>query len=278
MEYLCSPMLGKYRYLAVLVSCFVLFSCNSYEKLLKSSDYDLKLSKAKEYYQKEDYYRAKPLFEELITVYKGTKSVEQIYYFYAYCEYGMGNYLLASYHFKNIYQTYPKSQYAEDCRYRYAYCFYMMSPIFSLDQDNTVKAINAFQLFINSNPTSEKVEEANKVMDKLRRKLELKAFANANLYFNVRDYKAAAISFKNLLEEYPDSEDTEEAQFLIFKSYFLLAKKSIESKKAERYQLTLNVYQDFIDKYPESEHLKEAKSIYYDTLQSLNKIKENGSN
>ena len=269
---------GLYISISLFASIFFSAACNSYDKLLKSSDMDLKYKRAQEYYEKGDYYRAQPLFEELISVYKGTKSVEKIYYYYAYCEYGLQNFLLASYHFKNFFQTYQNSKWAEECHFQHAYCFYLLSPVYSLDQDNTSKAIDAFQIFINMNPESERISEANKLMDVLRGKLEMKAFESATLYYNIRSYQAATISFKNLLTEFPDTDDAEEAHFMIFKSYYKLASGSISSKQKERYTLAISSYHRFVDRYPNSTFLKEAESLYDNTVQILNKLNNDESN
>ena len=45
--------------------------------MLKSRDMDAKNDYAIKLYNKGDYYKALPLFEELITVYRGTKKAEQ---------------------------------------------------------------------------------------------------------------------------------------------------------------------------------------------------------
>ena len=47
-------------------------SCSKYQKILKSTDLNLKFDKAVAYYEKEDYNRALPLFEELSTVFRGS--------------------------------------------------------------------------------------------------------------------------------------------------------------------------------------------------------------
>ena len=103
-----------------------------------------------------------------MNIYKGTKSVEKIYYYYAYCFYGQGEYLMAAYHFKNLANTYPNGEYAEECNYMYAYTQYVLSPLPSLDQTYTLKAVEAFQLFINLYPSSEKVSLCNDYNDKMR--------------------------------------------------------------------------------------------------------------
>lgn len=255
--------------------CLLFISCNTYQRVLKSTNPDLKYLKAKEYYEKEDYYKALPLFEELITIYKGTKSIDEIYYMYAMCHYEQENYLIAAFHFKNIHDSYPLSTYAEESLYMNAFCYYKMSPDINLDQTNTEKAIDAFQLFINTYPNTDKMKECNMLMEEMRRKLEIKSFKSAELYLKTSNYKAAATSFDILLSEYPDTKDAEKAHFLIIKSYYLYAKNSIKSKQAERYNMTIKAYNNFAAKYKNSGFLKEATGYYESSIENINKLKNN---
>lgn len=267
----------KIRHLYFLLTVLAvsgLFSCkSSYQKLLKSSDYDLKQRKAKEYYNKGQYVKAIPLFEELIGILKGTQDVEDYYYFYPYCYYGQGDYQFASYYFKNFVEYYPRSPRAEDARFMAAYCNYKLSPVVELDQEYTGKAIESFQLFANAYPESELIPEVNEIMDKMRVKLERKAHRAARLYFDMKDYLSAATALNNLLLEYPETESKEEVQFLIMKSYFLYAENSIREKQEERYNLFVNGYTDFIEKYPESKKLNEAEQDYKDAIEKLDELK-----
>lgn len=258
--------------LILLLSCF---SCKeSYQKLLKSNDYDLKFTKAKEYYNKGDYIKAIPLFEELIGVLKGTKDVEDLYYFYPYCYYGQGNYEFAAYYFKNFIEFYPRSQRAEDARFMIAYCYYKMSPISSLDQDNSYKTIEALQYFADSYPHSEQIGECNELIDELRAKLEEKAYTGAKLYFDMKNYQAATTSFNNLLLDFPETKRQEEVQFLILQAYYFYADNSIEDKQEERFEKTVESYLAFINKYPEGKHVREAERIYLDSVEKLEELQK----
>ena len=63
---------------------FTASSCNSsFNKVLKSTDYEYKLKKAIEYSDKKKYRQAQMLFEELFPIYKGTPQFEDLYYRYA---------------------------------------------------------------------------------------------------------------------------------------------------------------------------------------------------
>jgi len=257
-----------------LLMLFTTFSCgDSYQKITKSTDPGFKLSKANEYYDKGECTKAIPLYEELIPVYKGTKSIDDIYYKYADCHFQQGDYLISSFHFKNIYDSYPLSDYAEESLYMYAYSYYMLSPDIQLDQTYSEKAMEAFQLFINAYPESSKVPECNGFMDILRRKMETKAFKNANLYLKTGNYRAAATAFANLLKDYPDTKYAEEASFLVLKSYYLYAQKSIISKQRERYQRAVEAYKDFIYRFKDSKFAADAEELKTSALENIEKLK-----
>jgi outer membrane protein assembly factor BamD len=266
------PTMFKSTPLIVLLAAILWLSwagCSKYQKILKSSDYNLKFKKAKEYLDKKDYVRALPLYEELMTVFRGTSKMEECLFYFAYCNYGIEDYVLASYHFKNFYKSFPKSDKAEEAMFLNAYCFYLDSPRFSLDQTSTIDAINEFQLFVTMFPVSTRIGECNEIIDKLRLKLQVKAFETAKMYFHMEDYKASVASFKNLIKEFPESKFREEAQFLMLKSQYLLAKNSIEAKQAERYEEAIKFYYTFVDAFTGSKWSKDAETIFENCRRNL---------
>ena len=216
---------------------------------------------ALKYYNEKDYFRSLQLFDELINVYRGTANAEKVYYYYAYCHYYNGDYVLASFHFKNLAETLPNSQYAEESSYMSAYCEYLDSPSYSLDQTNTFNAIRDLQMFINTHPKSLRIEDCNILIDKLRLKLETKYFEIAKLYFYIEDYKAAIVSLKNVVKDFPDTKYKEEILFYLLKANYNYAQKSINSKKFERYTSTIESYNNLYITYPNSKYLKNAENI-----------------
>ncbi len=260
------------RNIVIISLLFVInLGCSEYQKVLKSTDYEYKYEKALEYYKNEQYAKAVAVLEGLIPIYRGTNKEEEVTYYYANANYKQGDYILAGYYFRNFAKTFPNSEYIEEAEFKSAYCYYLDSPRYSLDQTNTHEAISAFQRFINRHPLSDKVKQANILIDELRDRLEKKAFMSAKLYYDLGNYKASSITFKNMLEEYPDSKYRETAYFLIMKSKFLYAENSVQKKQEERYKSAVKEYYPFIDKFPNSEYLKEAEKIY-ETCQD--KLKE----
>ena len=91
-----------------LLILLLFVSCSKYQKILKSTDLDFKFDKAVTYYEKDDYNRALPLFEELSTAFRGSAKAEQVNYYYAYCHYYFNDWIIRtrSLQLTNIVQTY----------------------------------------------------------------------------------------------------------------------------------------------------------------------------
>jgi len=224
---------------------------------------------AESYYAQKKYNNAQVLFEDLFPVFKGTARFEDLYYKYAYSAYYLSDYTSAENLFKTFVETFPNSGKAEEADFMRAYCYYKQSPKAELDQTNTTKAMGQMQAFINTHPLSARIPEATSIIDEARAKLEVKDFKGAELYYNLGYYKAAAIAFSSLIENYPDTNKGDEYKLMVIKAYYLYANNSIEEKQAERYDKVVAECTDFSDRFPES---KLAKTVDYYKTQSLNNI------
>ncbi len=248
------------------------FAIGKFNKLVKSSDMEAKYAAAIKYFEKENYDKALILLEELMTVYRGTSKAEEIQYYYAYCHYNIGDYIVAGYQFRTYVRIFPQSKHAEECAYLNAYCFYLNSPEYSLDQIDTRLAIREFQKFVNQYPKSERIPECNKILDVMRAKLERKSYENAMLYYNMNDYRAAIVALSNHIKDFADTKRMEEINYTIIKSHYLLALNSIDSKKAERFSAAINSYAKFAESFPKSTYLKLAESISISAQKQLEKL------
>lgn len=255
----------KHLIILVFVAAIGLAGCKSrFEKLRASNDVAKKYQEALRLYNKRDYSKALVLFEDLSQKYRGRAEAEDLNYYYAYTLYRLSDFTTARYQFKSFADTYPASKNAEEARYMGAYCFYLESPSFSLDQENTYKAIDALQLFINLYPTSDRSAAAGKYITILRGKLEDKAFENAKMYLttgpsNVDNYRAAVIALKNAQRDYPDIKYAEEMDFLMIKAQYLYAKNSYVFRQEDRYNEATALYNEFTENHPDSKFIKDAK-------------------
>ncbi len=263
-------------FVIVLLSIIMLFgSCSEYNKILKSNDYELKYTKAKEYFNAGDYYKSLPLFEELMSFFKMTDKGEDVYYYYAQNQYAVKEFYMASYYFKKFAKSYPNSPRAQECAFLAAICKKELSPDYNLDQSETYAAIDEFQLFMDRYPNSNLVDSSNTEIRLLRAKLEKKSYESAKLYYKMEKFRSAVIAFNSTLQTYPDTDYKEEILFLIVKSNYLFAINSIESKKVERFEQTIKSYHNFVDSFESSKFIKQAENYYNSTVKELTKIKEN---
>ena len=245
-------------------------SCSSYQKLLKSSDNELKYTKSLEYYEKGNYKAAQQLFEQIQAFYKGTDKAEKIAFYNANCYYKLKDYILGGYYFKSFSTNFSTSIYAEEALYMSAYCSYLESPRSSLDQTSTKEAISSLQLFINQYPKSSRVAECNKLIDELRAKLEKKDIDISMLYFKMSDYKAAVVSLNNVLKDYPDTKSKELILYSILQAKYQYAINSVYDKRTERLNAASDAYDELVAGFPVGEYSDKALSIKKNISKELN--------
>lgn len=257
MRFSITRILGLLLLTAVLAS-----SCRSeFETVRTSNDPQLMYKKALQYYDDEEWFKSQTLLELAIPYYRGRPESEDLFYKYAYTYYNMRQYILAQHWLTNFVNTYPNSPLREDADWKIANCSLKQSPTFRLDQSESDKAIELFQTFANSYPKSEKVADCNRIIDELRLKKETKSFEEGKLYYSLGQYQSAMRSLENTLITYPETRNREEIKYLIVKSAFELAEKSIYAKKKERFEVALEKANEFLNKYQNSERLDEVKGV-----------------
>ncbi len=275
--YICGLMQRVSSYFLFVLILVIGVSCGKFRKIEKSQDWRIKYDAALNYYNQKEYYKASVLFEQIIPIVRGLPEGEKVQFYLAYCQYYDKLYLLASEQFKTFYETYGRSSMAEEARYMYAYSLYKSSPKDNLDQTSSIDAMAAMQEFLNRFSNSKFRDQAIDVIVTTQKKLERKGFDNAYQYYRMRQYKAAIVALNNFKNNFPDSEFLEEAYYLVIDAEFRLAEQSIVSKQEERYKGVVEHYKEFVDKYPQSPFLREAEKLYADSLEKLNKTKNNNS-
>ena len=269
--------IGPIKFIIYSIFLSIILSCSEYNKILKGSDYNLKFDKAIEYYKNDQCYKSLPLLEELMSYFRMTSKGEDVYYYYAKNQYCMGDFYLAGYYFKRFVKNFPQSYRVEECAFNSAVCLMMNSPDYYLDQSESYKAIDEFQLFMSKYPNSYLVDSCNKMVADLRGRLERKSFEKGKLYFKMEKFRSATIALNSTLTEFPDTKYKEEVLYLILKSNYLFALNSIQSKKVERFEESIKSYYTFVDSFKSSKFVDEAESLYLSSVKELEKIK-NSSN
>lgn len=253
-----------------LVSCVLVcgfWSCGEYSKLLKSTDSELKFNKAIEYFNKRKFIQSQTLMNEISSYYKGTERSQEVLYYLAKSYYGQKDYYLAGEYFKTYMRTYPQGNYAPEVKFLIGECYYLDSPDTGFDQNITNQGIEAIQDYIDMFPEDENVPAAVKMLDELNDKLAYKQFLNAKLYYNLgnylgNNYLSAVIVAQNALKNFPETKYREELSFIILQAKYVQSINSIDEKRVERYQDTIDEYYSFINEFPEGKNRSEADKIF----------------
>lgn len=249
------------KFLAFLVVLFFLSSCSDYQKALKSDDVAVKFASATKMYEAKKYSKAIRLFEQIAPAFKGKPSAEKMFYMYSQSLYKTEQYYLAGYQFESFVSSYPKSEKIEEACFLGAKSFSFLSPVYSLDQTDTYKAVDKLQNYIDTYPEGQNYAEANLLVKNLREKLEKKAYENAKIYNTISDYKAAMVAFDNFIINFPGTPYKEKALYYKFDSAFLLAINSIPSKMKERLENAKLAYISLIKFKADTEYKTKADEM-----------------
>ena len=259
----------------LLVVALLAASCSEYTKLQKSTNSNLKFEKGKAYYEKGKYLQAATLLESVLPVFRGTEKGEETLYLLAMSHLQNKDYLTAKNYFSSYFRNYPKGKYAETCKFYMGFCYYKDSPAVKLDQSATKSSIAEFTMFVELYPESERIPDVISLVHEMQEKLAYKAYLNASLYYKLgnymgNNYLSAIITATNAIKEFPSNKYEEDFAFIILKSKFQQAEKSVREKMEDRYRDTVDEYYNFTNDFPNSKYQKEAQQIFEKSKKFLN--------
>ena len=222
------------KIISLLLLVIAFSSCNEYQKALKTEDVAVKFDVATKLYDAGKYTKAIRVFEQIAPAYRGKPQAEKLFYMFAQSYYKTKQYYLAGFQFESFVSGYPKSEKLQEAAYLAAKSYSMLSPVYSLDQTDTTKALDKLQTFIDMYPNSEYLAEANATVKVLSEKIEKKVFENAKGYNTISDYKSAIVALDNFVADYPGTPFKEDALYYKLDSAYQLAINSVPAKMEER--------------------------------------------
>jgi outer membrane protein assembly factor BamD len=223
-------------------------------------------------YEAKNYNKAIRIFEQIASVYRGKPESENLYFMFSQSYYNTKQYYLAGYQFESFVSSFPKSEKAQEASFLGAKSYSMLSPVYSLDQTDTTKAIEKLQAFIDTYPNSEYLGEANSIVKNLNEKLERKVFENAKGYNTISDYKSALVALDNFIADYPGTPFKEEALFYKYDSAYQLGINSVPSKMEERLNVAKVAYANLIKFKADTKYKKQADEMLARVEKDLQKF------
>jgi len=250
--------------ICIIGGLLLLVSCSKYQQLLRKGELSEKYKAAETFYKGGDYKRALRLFEQIVPAYRGKPQGERISFYEADTYYKLEDHYIAKYKFERFAKSHPKSDKLEEALYKEAKSAYELSSSFSLDQKETLVALEKFQTFINEYPESEFLENSNTYTAALRFKLEKKYYKIAKQFHHRELYKPAIKAFSNYLVDYPGSKYTEKVLFYRLESAYELAINSFDKLVPERLHRAQEFYEAYSDRSKNEELKKKAEDIATD--------------
>ena len=243
-------------------------------KKVSFETFDANYERALNFYNKGQYISAAQLFEELYPLAMGSSKADTILFLFATCYYENKDYQMATLHFKNYTNRYHGTSRAEEAGFMCVKAIHHLSPLYSLDQFETKYAIEEINSFVRQYPQSKFMEECNTMLDELRDKLAKKSFEIAKLYYNTGNYKAAQVAIKNFHKEYFYSQYAAEMAYILVKNNHEFAKKSVNTKKYERYQACIDAFDALKLSYADSQFVAQAQPLADDAKKFIAKLIE----
>ena len=239
----------------------ITISCSEYGKIVKGDDYEQKFQKAEQLYESGSFNRALVLYEQVYQRFPKDQKGETSYYKLGKTYFNQGDFYMSAYYFSNFANRFPTSRYLEDAVYHSALSAVHNSPDVSLDQADTETAINELQYFVQRFPNSRKVDTCNLLMDELRLKIETKAYDAVMMYAKMDRFRATVASAEAFLEDFPRSEYRLEVAFLLLENAYTLANRSVPSKKKERLEHVLDIFEKYRTEFQMSKYINKALII-----------------
>jgi outer membrane protein assembly factor BamD len=207
-----------------------MYSCSSSEGSdIKTDDPEKAFRIAKSKFDDKDYLDAINDFSFIKIKFPGSSVSDRAQFYLAESYFHRDEFILAAYEYESMLKNYPLSSLMPDTRYKLGLCYYNLSPKYSLDQEFTRYAIEELQLYIELYPEDKNIPDAEIKLKELKDKLAYRNYRTGVLYTKMEDYKAAAIYFKSVYDEYVDSEWADDA--MVAEAEALMNSKKFEEAK-----------------------------------------------
>jgi outer membrane protein assembly factor BamD len=201
-----------------------------------------RFNRAKALFDDEDYLEAMNEFTVITLQFQGSAFAADAQYYLGECRFERGEYILSAFEYSVVRTSYPASPRVPDAQYKMALSYYMQSPKPVLDQQNTRKAIDEFQAFVEYNPAHPLAPDAEAKIKELNERLAFKAYEAARQYERMEYYRAAILSYEVVIEKY---HDTDYAPLAYLDKADLLVRR-LRFREAE------STIKEFMAKYPNS--------------------------
>lgn len=233
----------------IVFSILVISGCGKEKVNLSGLSPDQRFDLAKELFDRKKFLKANREFVFLILHNPGNVIIERAQFYLAETYFNLTKYIMAIQEYEKLVRSLPRSSFVDDANYKIGLCYYMLSPGYALDQEYTYKAILKFKDFLKNYPDSDLKNEVEEKLVLCREKLAKKVYKTGELYRKMSQYRAAIISYNDLVENYTDSK-------FFSKSLYWIGDCNL---KMDNYEKAVEAFQKLESKFPDTDLAKKAK-------------------
>ncbi len=244
-------------------------ACSSKTTIRPGDSLEVAFEKSMMVFEQGNYTQAARNFELVLSIGRGTDIARQAQFLLAESYFNSRQFVLSAAEYRRYYTNFPRSDRRMDAEFREALSYYRLSPRFKLDQQDTYRAIERFQLFIQRYPDTELASEAREYIAEMREKLAQKEFHAAELYLRLNRYRAAALYYDIVIDRFPETSWAEKALMRQILAYTLFAENSVEERQQERFEKAVASYQKYLQLFPRGQNRELAEEHYNRALDGL---------
>ena len=187
--------------IGLMLITFFLIACSANNQLARMSSED-KWKNAENYFNRGKYNRAIPYYQQLVLK-RRSIFVAEAQFKLAECFFRRGDresLLEAIFEYQEFLRLFADHRLASEAQYNIALSYKLLSLSPHFTQEETHRAIDLFNRFIERHPFDDRVDEARKSIADLEYKLIEKIYLNGYIYFKMRDYPAAELYLNEIIQ------------------------------------------------------------------------------
>ncbi len=234
--------------LTLIIVLFALFGCSG-NKLAKTMPVEKKMEIANDLFENEKFSKAIPYYTEVVfernSVYTPIAQMKL-----ADCYFNQNKFTEARFEYQELIRLFSDYKDIGRAYFQLGICYYNESLNPHYTQDETNRAISAFETFIEKFPFDSLKKEAIDYIQKCRYKLLMKSYYNGYAYYKLYDYSGALMYFDEIIELGNNNEPDRMSLYYATKIY--LARDDFEKAKLTGEKL--------ISRYPQTEEAEKITS------------------
>jgi len=234
--------------LFLIIVLLVIFGCSS-NKISKTMPVEKKMEIANDLFEKEKYNKAIQYYTEVVfernSVYTPTAQMKL-----ADCYFNQNKFTEARFEYEELIRLFSDYKDIGRAYFQLGVCFFneTLSPHYT--QNETYRAISAFETYIEKFPFDAQKKDALDYIQQCRYKLLMKTYYNGYAYYKLFDYSAALMYFDEIMELGNNNDPDRMSRYYATLIY-------LERDDFDKAKLTGN---KLINRYPQTEEAEKITS------------------